>query len=174
MSRLGMFCFLGRGHLDPAAALGRCLVERGHEVIVFHRTIAQAAVRAEGLSFCPIDRQDDSDNPPDEHSSRWRRTVHALRDNARHVLREAAGTIDAGRIDALIIDQMDLATPSVAERLGIPFVTLSCTPPVFFEDSSVPLPYFGWRYSRGGFARGRNKLANAFVRRVTFPVLELV
>lgn len=167
-----MFCFLGRGHLDPAAALGRDLQSRGHEVTIFHRTIAQAAVRSEGLQFFPIDRHNPEDQP--KHNTSWRRTIHALNDNAQHVLREAPAALEAARIDALIIDQMDLAAPSVAEALGIPWVTLNCAPPVCFEDPSPPLPYFPWPHSRALTTRLMNLRARAFVRHATAPVLETV
>ena len=55
MANIGMLAFLGRGHLDPFAALGRHLTKRGHHVTIFHLTIAQAAVAAAGVKFRAID-----------------------------------------------------------------------------------------------------------------------
>jgi UDP:flavonoid glycosyltransferase YjiC (YdhE family) len=56
MSRFGIFSFPGTGHLHPLTALGRELVGRGHEVVVFQVADVEPLVCALGLEFQPRSR----------------------------------------------------------------------------------------------------------------------
>jgi zeaxanthin glucosyltransferase len=175
MSRIGFFCFLGRGHLDPAMALGRALAARGHEVTIFHVSMARATVLASGLKFCPIDVQELQE--PERIGERsfarfkWQDTLDGLQNHARRVLREGPAGVKTAGIEALIADQSDLAAGSVAEMIGIPFITLSCAPAAFLEEG-VPAPFFGWHYRKGPAAAIRNGIGNAFIDYVLRPVLK--
>lgn len=173
MSRYGLFCFLGRGHLDPALAIGRRLQARGHDVTVFHLTIAEAAVRRAGLGFAAIDCRE----PPNAAAARvdsgrgrtWLSTVAAVGAHAERTLREAPDALRQRGIDVVVADQLDVAAGSVAELLGLPFVSVSCGPPLYLDDS-VPPPYVGWS-ADGALAVARNRRANAMVERVAAPLL---
>jgi len=92
---------------------------------------------------------------------------------ARRVLREVPDAVRAVGVEALVADQIDLAASSVAEHLGIPFVTFGCAPSMYLHDSAPP-PYFGWPYSRGIVARLRNKAGNAVVNRLASPILDAI
>src|SRR5437867_10834606 len=144
MLNIGMFCFLGRGHLNPGSAVGRSLAERGHEVTVFHLTIAQAAVRASNLKFIAIDRQEDSRS--DYVGWRlskyltWIDTLDAISSHVVRVLREGPDAIREAGAAGIIADQFDLAAGTVAEYLNRPCLTLSCAPPMCF-DSYAPSPF---------------------------------
>jgi UDP:flavonoid glycosyltransferase YjiC (YdhE family) len=61
----------------------------------------------------------------------------------------------------------------LAEALGLPFVNLSCGPPVYLDDS-VPPPYFGWPHAAGALARARNRRGNDFMTRRVRPLLDVV
>src|SRR4051812_2841927 len=96
--RLGLFCFLGRGHLNPCTALGRCLKMRGHEVIVFHLVIAQAAVRASGLQFWPIDAHESPTKARKgalNSAIKSLTTIDAVKTHAETILREAPRALQA-------------------------------------------------------------------------------
>jgi len=179
MARLGMFCFLGRGHLDPTAALGRRLVSRGHHVTMFHLLIAQAAVRMAGLNFQAIDRLDSGTIVRQRHRREWApplkflSTVSAIQSHAQHVLREGCDALRAANVDMVIADQMDLAAGTVAEFLGLPFINVSCGPPVYL-DETVPAPYFGWSPASGPLASGRNRLGNSFIGMALSPVMSVL
>jgi zeaxanthin glucosyltransferase len=177
ITRVGLFCFLGRGHLDPGAALGRGLAARGYEVTVFHLLIAQAAVKAAGLQFCPLDKNERPAPPaapsPLDRLIKSRATIAALKAHAERTLRDAPDAIRAAGIDALVADQLDVAAGSVAERLGLPFITVCCAPPTVL-DAAVPPPYIGWPYAANAAARARNRLANALVRMRVKPVLDVI
>jgi MGT family glycosyltransferase len=175
MRRYGLFTFLGRGHLDPGLAIGRGLKRRGHHVTVFHLTLAQAAVHAAGLGFAPLDDDERTAGSP-MHAGRsrhrpWLSTIEILTVHAARTLMHAPAALRAARIDAVIADQLDVAAGTVAEALGLPFVNLSCGPPVYL-DESVPPPYFGWPEAIGAPARARNRRGNAFMERRVRPLLD--
>src|SRR5690348_3722626 len=108
MRRYGLFCFLGRGHLDPGLAIGRALQARGHEVTIFHITIAEAAVRAGGLPFVPLDRGARRDSQPVAHrrARLWQPTVDAIEAHAARTLREAPDALRTAQVDAIVVDQL--------------------------------------------------------------------
>jgi zeaxanthin glucosyltransferase len=174
MSHVGLFCFLGRGHLDPALALGRRLVSQGHGVTVFHLTIAEAAIRTSGLQFAALDRLEPlpgaSAGPTKPRWPKYLDTLDAVTAQAHRVLREAPAAVSAAGVDALIGDQSDLAAGTVAEHLRLPFLTLACAPPLPI-DPVVPTPFFDWYPATTPRTRLRNRLGNAFVERAVAPVL---
>jgi UDP:flavonoid glycosyltransferase YjiC (YdhE family) len=100
-------------------------------------------------------------------------TVDALVTHARRVLREGPAAVRAAGVEALIVDQMDIAAATVADRHRLPFVTVCCAPPLSF-DARVPPPYVGWRPSTGLLARIRNRAAHVLVSCFAQPVLKLV
>lgn len=174
MRRYGIFCFLGRGHLDPAIAIGRGLSARGHHVTIFHLTIAQAAIRRANLAFEPIDQQDagSSSEPVAGENARhqWSPTVKAISEHAVRTIHEGPGALARRQIDVVISDQLDVAAGTVAEAMSLPFITLSCSPPIYL-DESIPPPYFGWQSTDNDPDRDRNARANALVERLASPLL---
>jgi MGT family glycosyltransferase len=172
---LGLFCFLGRGHLDPCLALGRRLQSRGHHVTVFHLTVAQAAIRSSGLAFQAVDEHDmlAGSSRAMNGKARWTSTVTAVIDHAKRVLSEAPEALRRLQIDAVLADQLDVAAGSAADRVGIPFISLSCAPPLYL-DESTPAAYFGHAHAEGPEALARNRMGNSIVERLARPVLRVV
>ncbi len=179
MSRIGLFPSLGRGHLNPLASLGRHLVAEGHDVTVFHLSIAQTAVRSAGLKFRSIDRQENetkSSYAPRYDwpgAPKWWYTKDELSGQARRVLREAPAAIEDAGINYMLVDQNDLAAGSVAEVLGIPFVSLACAPPTFLNDELSP-PHFGWPEATNMAGRIRVRAANALFRQITGSIIHTI
>src|SRR5262245_54817170 len=56
--RIGILCFSSPGHYYPLTALGRRLQARGHEVVFFQVADLERPVRAAGLQFRQIGRED--------------------------------------------------------------------------------------------------------------------
>src|SRR5258705_4892208 len=176
MAHLGFFCFCGTGHLNPALALGRSLSARGHTVTVFHYPLARAATRAAGLKFWPL-----GENTFPAHEGRrdrlqgrkWRITVEVLHSYAQMMLREAPNALKEIGLDALIVDQYNLAGGSIANRFGLPFVTISTAPPLYLDDS-VPPTYFGSQHRTGPLARFRNRIANTIVATIVSPTIAVI
>jgi len=87
--------------------------------------------------------------------------------------REGPDAVRKADVDGLVVDQLDLAAGSIAESLRIPFVSLSCGPPIYL-DSAVPAPQFGWSHDRGFIGTVRNAFGNAVVGYAVSPVLRLI
>ena len=56
--RIGILSFSSPGHYYPLTALGRRLQSRGHEVVYFQVADLERPIRAAGLQFRQIGRED--------------------------------------------------------------------------------------------------------------------
>jgi zeaxanthin glucosyltransferase len=181
MAILGAFCFPGTGHLNPFTALARRLQQRGHRVIIFGIADTEARVRAAGVEF----RQIGIDDYPlgtlkqlDDKLSRlrgldtFRFTVERVRNHAGMVLRDGPAAVKAAGVDAMLVDEADMAG-SVAEHLGLPFISIACFPPLMQNDAMPPF-CFGWGFGTSPFARLRNQLGFRLLSRMASPIFELV
>ncbi len=166
------------GHLNPMVALGMELLRRGHGVVVF--TVADGASRLAGLplevvtigsgpfprgaveeAFATLGRLSGMEG--------LRFSVDYFRREQAMVLAELPEAVGAAGIDVLLVDQLCPAAGTVAEGLGLPFVTICNALPVN-REAAVP-PYFtGWRPSRWPWGRWRNQLGNALLDRLTEPL----
>ena len=171
----GLFCIQGTGHLYPMAAIGRALIARGHRATCFQNAKARALVKTAGLEWQEIGK------PLNVHASvthgdPWLHpplTRHLMLEHARTVLAEASAAVARAGVDALIVDQGDLASGSVAERLQLPFVTLSFFPPIYL-DSEIPPSVVKWGALRGPLGRLRNCVANQVLTRVLAPIVRMI
>jgi len=182
MAHFGAVCFPGTGHLNPMLALGRELERRGHRVTLFQIKDVEPAVRSAGLGFRQIgaiDYPEGTLRNLDQALSRLkglaalRFTLRRMRQTAGMVLRDSPDAMRSEKVDALLVDQAEVAGGSVAEYLGVPFVTVIFFPPVR-RDPHVPPFNFGWRYHRGPAAQMRNAVGNRIFYAVTGPTLRLV
>jgi zeaxanthin glucosyltransferase len=159
------------GHLYPLGTLGGELVRRGHRVTVVSLPHAAPIVEELQLPLYPLD----AERVPYRHSAVLFTAFRLfgaeynvlMRDDVRwqadmtlqvvpQICRELA-------IDGIIADQLLAAAGSVAEHVGLPFVTV-CTAIPWNEDSGVPPLYTTWRYAEGPMARMRNRLGYAGYR----------
>jgi len=181
MARLGAFCFPGTGHLNPLTALARRLQQRGHSVVIFGIADVESRVKAAGIDFCQIGR---SDYPPGtleklDHQLGKMTTLEVLRftmerisNTARMVLRDGPDAVRNANVDALLIDETEMAN-NVAEYLGLPFISLALIPPLV-NDNRYPPFYFGWSGSQKWWARLRNEIAIRVLTRVAAPIFDRV
>ena len=70
--RIGILSFSSPGHYYPLTALGRRLQSRGHEVVYFQVADLERPIRAAGLEFRQIGRED---FPPGSLRRGMRRSV---------------------------------------------------------------------------------------------------
>ena len=143
MSHFGVLSYKGTGHLNPMIALSRELVARGHRVTFFQTAELEERVRSQGLGFCSIAS---SAGRPASHSRRacrWKlmREIVALREGIDRIafdmelfLRQLPPAMAGHGVDVILLDEIALAGPTVAEMLGRPYVVIS---------TSVP-HNFGW------------------------------
>lgn len=181
MARIGAFCFPGTGHINPFTALARRLQQRGHTVVIFGIADIEAPVRAAGIEFCPIGA---SDYPPgtlkklDQRLSEqrglatFRFTVERVRNSALMILRDGPQAVRSARVDALLVDEADMGG-SVAEYLGLPYISIACFPPLV-EDDRIPPFCFGWSAGRSRLSRLRNRIGFWLLSRMAAPIFAAV
>lgn len=181
MARLGAFCFPGTGHLNPLTALARRLQQRGHTVIIFGIADVEARVRAAGIDFCLIGQRDyplgtlqilDQQLGEMTGVAALRFTMQRVCDTARMVLRDGLEAVRSAHLDALLVDEADMAN-NVAECLGLPFISLALIPPLV-NDNRYPPFYFGWSGSQRWWSRLRNEIAIRVLTRVAKPIFAAV
>jgi MGT family glycosyltransferase len=167
--RIGILSFSSPGHYYPLTALGRRLQARGHDVIYFQVADLERPIRAAGLQFRQIGREDfplGSLRERDEELGKLK-GLAALRCGLRGIerksmmlFRDAPAVIRDEGIDSLLIDQIEFAGGTVAEHLGLPFVSAAAALPINLDDR-VPPCIFPWAHRAGIAARLRNWVGNA-------------
>jgi UDP:flavonoid glycosyltransferase YjiC (YdhE family) len=166
--RIGILSFSSPGHFYPLTALGRRLQSRGHDVVYFQVADLEPPIRAAGLRFRQLGRDD---FPPGSIRARdeelGKLTGHAalrcaLRGiglKTRMLFREAPAAIRDEGVDSLIVDQIEIAGGTVAEHLGLPFASAAAALPIT-TDPLVPHGIFPWPHRTGVVARLRNRVGN--------------
>jgi zeaxanthin glucosyltransferase len=169
MRRIGILSFSSPGHNYPLTALGRRLQSRGHDVVYFQVADIERPIRAAGLEYHQIGRQD---FPPGSIRARdeqlgqleglaaLRCGLQGIRRKAMMLFRDTPAAIRDEGVDSLIVDQVEMAGGTVAEHLGLPFVTAAAALPIE-PDDNVPPVIFPWPHRTGVAARLRNRLGNA-------------
>lgn len=167
-----------RGHLNPFLALARELQRRGHRVTVFQMPDLASSVLAEQVDFVPIGASDHPIGSLPQSLAELGRlsgfaalrfTVRAIAQTTEMICRDAPQAVHDARVDTLLVDQTEPAGGSVAERLGIPFVTL-CNALALNREPDVPPPFSPWTYRESVWARTRNRLGYAVSDRILAPV----
>ena len=166
------------GHLHPFGSLGRELICRGHQVTLVHMPDLEKRTADEGLRFLPIGA---SDHPlgslPEslkqlgqlDGLAALRFTIQAVQKTTEMICRDAPAAIRDADIGFLLVDQTEPAGGTVAEHLGLPFVTI-CNALLLNRESRVPPPFTSWSFSEGPFARIRNWTGYAASDRITSPI----
>src|SRR6516164_1762995 len=122
--RIGILSFSSPGHYYPLTALGRRLQSRGHEVVYFQVADLERPIRAAGLEFRQIGRVEfpaGSLRVRDEELGKLtgraalRCGLRGIERKAEMLFRDAPAAIRDEGIDALIVDQIEMAGGTVAE-----------------------------------------------------------
>jgi UDP:flavonoid glycosyltransferase YjiC (YdhE family) len=169
MRRIGILSYSSPGHYYPLTALGRRLQSRGHDVVYFQVADLERPIRAAGLRFRQIGREDfppgalrarDEEVAKLEGFAALRCGLRGIKRKAEMLFRDAPAAIRDEGVDCLLIDQIEMAGGTVAEYLGLPFVSVAAALPINL-DASVPPCIFPWPHRVGVGARLRNRVGNA-------------
>jgi zeaxanthin glucosyltransferase len=170
-SHFGVLCYGGTGHLNSLLALSRRLVARGHRVTFFQRSELEAQVRESGLEFSTIEMATApaERRPASPGIADLRYRIKRITDEMALFLRDAPVAITEAGIDALIIDEIALSGPTLAQLLKLPYVLVSTsiphnlgwTAPQALSQCDNPITLFG---------RLRNALLQVSVFRMQGPV----
>jgi len=166
------------------SALARELQSRGHRVTWFHVHDLEAKIRTAGFDFCPLGL---SDHPPGSLTQSFDRlgqldgmaavrfTIQAVARTSEMFCREGPEAIRRANIDALLVDQMEPAGGTIADYLGLPFITV-CNALAINRDLAIPPPFTPWPYrEQPGFAaRLRNRIGYALGDRTTKPITRVI
>ncbi len=181
MARIGAFCFPGTGHINPITALARRLQQRGHTVVIFGIADIEAPVKAAGIEFCLIGENDYPPGTLKELDWRlselrglatFRFTVERVKNTAQMILRDGPRAVRSAKVDALLVDEADMGG-SVAEYLGLPFLSIACFPPLI-RDDRIPPFCFRWSAGRSWLSRLRNRLGFWLLSRMAAPIFSAV
>ena len=169
MHRIGILSFSSPGHFYPLTALGRRLQSRGHEVVYFQVADLERPNpgggpgvppdRPGGTSPGSIRARDEELNQLNGLAA-LRCAIRGMRLKAMMLFRDAPVAIRDEGVDCLIVDQIEMAGGTVAEHLGLPFVSAAAALPINL-DVSVPPVIFPWSHRGGVAARLRNEIGNA-------------
>jgi len=181
MARIGAFCFPGTGHINPMTALARRLRERGHEFVILGIADTEARIRATGTEFCLIGETDyplgtlqalDQRLGELKGLATFKFTVERVKNTATMVLRDGPEALGRAKVDVVLVDEADMGG-SVAEHLGLPFVSIAFFPPLI-RDSRIPPFCFSWGAGEGLLGRLRNRLGMELLSRVAAPIYAVV
>lgn len=177
----GVLSFTGTGHVNPFIALSQELKTRGHKVTFFEKPKIADRVRHAGLDFVPLDRDDFSKPtpPPNAHRGIWS-DISILRFNLNRVvsdiemfLQTAPLKLRRSGVDALIINEIALTGPTVAELLHLPYFIISTSVPHNFGWSPSPwLPSHD--YSGSWFDQLQKVLLELSVLRMRGPIRRVI
>jgi zeaxanthin glucosyltransferase len=141
----GVLPFTGTGHLNPLLALSQELKRRGHRVTFFEKPKIEERVRQAGLDFVPLHTKKFALSGPGmsgadltRRSGTWAQ-ISTLRFNLARVrydiqqyLDETPSALASARVDALLINEIALTGPTIAQLLRLPYFLIATTVPHHF------------------------------------------
>lgn len=160
------------------ASVGQALVDRGHHVTVVTTLDAEAAnglVRLPHVSL-PVGEVQVPRSPVTtvlSSASGSRGLLYWFKEQAAVSLDLLPAALDRLDVDGAVVDQLYLAGGTAAQRVGIPFATLS-PGPALNADRSVPPCFTGWRYHPSRVALLRNRIGYAGAHLYLNPVLRSI
>lgn len=182
MTHFGIICPAANGHLNPMTALGRELQRRGHHVTLVGVLDAQPNALAAGLEFSAIA---ESESPLGTTArslaqlgklnglAALRYTVTVFQESTAILLRDVPAAIKKSGVEALLVDETTSAGGTVAEFLGIPFITV-CSALVLNQEDAIPPFFTPWSYHPAWWARLRNRAGYSLLRRIAQPIREVI
>ena len=166
MTHFGIICPAMTGHLNTMTTLGYELKKRAHRVTLLGILDAKPKVAAAGLEFQAIGESDFPAGATKElytqlgnlsGTEALQYTINWIADTAKMYLRDAPEVAKHLGIKALLVDQAAPEGGSVAEHLGIPFVSI-CSALMLNREINVPPFCTLWDYDTSANGLERNRL----------------
>jgi len=174
MAHIGIICVPGPSHITTFGTLGRELRKRGHYVTLFGIPDTESRARLQGLEFQVIGATDyplgskAETFPALPNTTTTEYTQEKVTDSMTRrtnmICRDAPGSLKEAGVEILLVDQLEPAGGTVAEFLGIPFITVCCSLALNREISIPPaaIPWL-WRYQKTWRAYLRNWIGHYLV-----------
>ncbi len=166
MTHFGIICPAMAGHLYPMTTLGYELKKRGHRVTLLGILDAKPKATAAELEFQAVG---ESDFPAGATKDLYiklgnlsgaealKYTFNWVTNTAKMYLRDAPKSAENLGIESLLVDQATPEGGSVAEHLGIPFVSI-CSALMLNREINVPPFCTVWDYDTSHSGLERNRL----------------
>ena len=145
-----------------SAAIGRALEARGHTFTLFgfpnlKPWIDKEGIKAAFLSPYP-ELADRFANAAKKRAISPQQVVASLVQDSDYLHHELPPALQAACVECMVVDANLPAAASVAQALGLPFVTFcSALPP--HEEPTIPPGFLPWTYDSGVWGRLRNQSA---------------
>jgi zeaxanthin glucosyltransferase len=182
MSKFGIVCPISPGHLNPMLSLGRELIRRGHNVILFGALDALSAVQSAGIVFCPL-AQDEvplgtipkliEQQSLLQGNDAMKFTIQLLANSASLTFKYLPSALTDSCIDILLIDQVSFEASTVAEHLRIPYITI-CNALILHQESTIPPFSTAWLYDPNPISSIRNIFTNNLIEFFIKPVKNVI
>jgi zeaxanthin glucosyltransferase len=182
LRHFGVLSFTGTGHVKPLIALSLELKRRGHRITFFEKPKIEARVREAGLEFSPIEKGEsprerklDADSAAGVFSdiSRLCFNLRRVIDDLQSFLEQLPPAIRDSDVDALIVNEIALAGPTVAEVLRLPYFVISTSVPHDFGWSHYHW-CSGYRFSTSCITWLERRLLELSVFRMRGPILHTI
>jgi zeaxanthin glucosyltransferase len=178
----GIICPNTPGHLNPMVALADAVRSRGHRVTFFLLGDQPAAVTNAGFEIFPLGG---ADYPADQYRAGIERlgtlqgraaliyTFALFARSSKAILTGGPAAVRAAGVTAMLVDQVSSPGGTVADELGLPFVTV-CNALILNRDPAVPPFFTHWWPRDTWWARLRNRIAWAALNRLYAPILSQI
>lgn len=182
MAHIGITSPPAQSHLSNMLLLGRELRKQGHRVTVFNIQETKDQAVAEDLEFAAIGQTAFPVGTVvtlESHASRLSGVnallfaVDHIGAFARVICQELPELARERALDALLIDQDEAAGGSVAEYLGIPFITVS-NGLALNAEPGIPPVYMPWTYRNQPWARLRNRFCYWIATQITRSIRDVI
>jgi len=174
----GVMSFTGTGHLNALILLSQQLKERGHKVTFFEKPKIESRVREAGLDFFPIGTGRSSlkgQTALTTHSS-LRSQLSTLRFNLNRIrhdlgtyLEETPSALVRAGVDALLVNEIALTGPTVAQIAHLPYFIISTSVPHNLGWNGFSL-LSGYKYSESWFSAVETTLLEVSVLGMRGPI----
>jgi zeaxanthin glucosyltransferase len=182
LSRIGFITLYATGHLNPSIVLARALEQQGHEAVFFNIPDTGHAITSAGLRLVPFAEAEypiGALKPTMQKIAELSGPATFAYYVERMVLffstsfRNLPELIRREKIDPLVIHQVQYGGATIAEHLGIPFVSLANALLVNREDV-IPPPVMLWPFDPSAAAIERNRKGWAGVDQAYAMLLSVV
>jgi zeaxanthin glucosyltransferase len=178
----GVLSFTGAGHLNAMIALGLGLRERGHQVTFFEKPKIERRIREAGLGFYAIGRRESpfKGRGPGPLTGgvlaelrTLRFNIHRIKHDLESYFAETEPALRETGVDALIVNEIAVTGPTLAELLGLPYFIVSTSVPHNFGWNAYPV-LSGYSYRRSWVSSFASAVLDVSAVRMHGPVRSVV
>lgn len=182
MTHIGLTCPTLNSHLTQICILGNELKMRGHRVTFIGPLDAAKKVESAGLEFCAVGRDRLPLGRAKALQTRigeavgleaFRYTAELFREEALSLLEEAPEAMQKLGVELFIVDQVSFAGSTVADRLGIPFIT-TCAAIALEREPAIPPFSTTWSHNDSWWAQIRNRCVYQILEWAGKPLLSVL